>query len=135
MENRQSILLCCTVSYHERTDHLNLLETASMCVTVRPTLDSFHHILISCHISSYPILSHPLLSTSLPSLASSPLFSSSLSSLFSGLHSMSSDVPQVRALLSALAGCVFISEVRNAVCMLALLTLKCHDVIPVTTIE
>ena len=26
---------------------------------------------------------------------------------------MSSDVPQVRALLSALAGCIFISEVRR----------------------
>ena len=48
---------------------------------------------------------------------------------------MSSDVPQVRALLSALAGCVFISEVCEAVCLLALLTLKCYGVMPVTTKE
>ena len=37
-------------------------------------------------------------------------------STLTGLHSMSSDVPQVRALLSALAGCIFISEVRHWCC-------------------
>ena len=58
---------------------------------------------------------------SLPSLSSLLLISSHLLwfpfTLFHfhllGLHSMSSDVPQVRALLSALAGCIFISEVRS----------------------